>query len=409
MDVRQLRREFPILEREVHGHPLIYLDSAATSQKPRCVLDAERRYYAETNANVHRGTYALAEEATEAYEGARARVARFLHAARPEEVVFTRGTTESLNLVAQVLARSRLRAGDRVVVAEMDHHSNIVPWHLLRVYSGIELSFAPIDDEGRLAPDAYERFWSDGRTKVVALPHVSNVLGSIVPVRAIADAAHRAGALVVVDAAQSAPHLPLDVGDLGADFLAFSGHKALGPTGIGALWARFELLDSLPPWMGGGEMIESVTRDRITYREPPGRFEAGTPNIAGAVGLHAALDFLEPIGWASLAEHDRSLSRLFLDLAHDHLGESLTVYGPRDVRERLAVLSFAMRGIHPHDIGSLLDAEGIAVRAGQHCAQIVMERFGVPAMVRASPYLYNTPEEVRALVDILVRIRDRFR
>ncbi len=408
MDVDRLRAEFPILSRRFHGHPLAYLDSAATSQKPRSVIESEVRYYSELNSNVHRGAYGLAEEATNAFEDARARVARFLHADDPSEIVFTHGTTESINLVANVLARSRLRHDDRIVATEMDHHSNIVPWHMLRVYHGTELEFAKVDEDGRLPPAAFEPFW-DGRTKVVTLPHVSNVLGTIVPVREIADVAHRAGALVVVDAAQSAPHLPLDVRDLGADFLAFSGHKTLGPTGIGVLWTRKALLDELPPWMGGGEMIERVERDRISYRDPPARFEAGTPNIAGAVGLSVALDFLEGIGWSDLAAHERDLAHQFLDLAHDRLGESMKVYGPQRVEGRESVFSFTLHGIHAHDIGSLLDADGIAVRAGQHCAQILMEKFGVPAMVRASPYLYNTSSEIERLFDTLLRIRARFR
>ncbi|MEM0129686.1 MAG: SufS family cysteine desulfurase [Thermoplasmata archaeon] len=408
-DLPGLRSEFPLLARPTHGRPLIYLDSAATSQKPRAVIEAEERFYEQRNANVHRGAYALAEEATDAYEGARARMARFVHASRPEEIVFTRGTTESLNLVAAVLGRARLRTGDRVVVTEMDHHSNIIPWHLLRTYGGIDLAFVPVDAQGRIGTEALSPYLEDGRTRVVAFPHVSNVLGTVAPVREIARAAHAAGALVVLDAAQSAPHLPLEVHDLGVDFVAFSGHKMLGPTGIGVLWGRFELLETLPPWMGGGQMIEEVSTDRITYREPPARFEAGTPNIAGAVGLAAAADFLEAIGWAALSERDRALRHLFFDLVRDRLPEDLTVYGPGDEPDRLAVLSFTLRGIHAHDIASLLDAEGIAIRAGQHCSQILMRRFGVPAMARASPYLYNTEPEIEALVDTLVRIRDRFR
>ncbi|MGI0055555.1 MAG: aminotransferase class V-fold PLP-dependent enzyme, partial [Thermoplasmata archaeon] len=363
MNVAQLRAEFPLLQRTFHGKPLIYLDSAATSQKPRAVVEAESRYYATINSNVHRGAYALAEEATDAYEAARARTARFLHARSPNEVIFTRGTTESINLVANILGRGRLHPGDRVVATVMDHHSNIVPWHLLRSYHGTELEYAEIDEEGRLHPEAFEPWW-DGRTKVVTIPHASNVTGSVAPVRAIADAAHAAGALVVVDAAQSAPHLPLDVGELHADFVAFSGHKTLGPTGIGVLWGRSELLDELPPWMGGGQMIEVVEPDRVTYREPPAKFEAGTPNIAGAVGLSSALDFLEELGWTAIIEHDRELTRQFLELAHDRLRDRLRVYGPHDLRDRISVISFALSGLHPHDVSSLLDAEAIAVRAG---------------------------------------------
>ncbi len=407
MDVDRLRAEFPILSRTFHGVPLAYLDSAATSQKPRSVIEAEARFYTERNSNVHRGAYELAEEATNAYEEARSRVAQFVHASDPSEIVFTRGTTESINLIANTLVRSRLRRGDRVVATEMDHHSNIVPWHLMRTYHGIDLAFASVNDQGRLLASAFEPLW-DGRTKVVTFPHVSNVLGTIAPVREIADAAHRAGALVVVDAAQSAPHFPLDVQELGADFLAFSGHKTLGPTGIGVLWGRKALLDELPPWMGGGEMIRRVGRDQITYRDPPARFEAGTPNISGAVALTTALDFLEGVGWTDLAHHERELARQFLDLARDRLGRSMTLYGPPGTEGREGVFSFTLRGIHAHDIATLLDADGIAVRAGQHCAQILMDRFGVPAMVRASPYLYNTSSEIDRLFDTLVRIRDKF-
>lgn len=396
------RRAFPILNRKVNGHPLVYLDSAATSQKPRAVVEAESEFYFEHYSNVHRGIYQLAEEATDAYEGARERVARFLHARNPNEIVFTRGTTEAINLVANGLARSRLARGDRVVTSVMDHHSNIVPWHLVRAYFGTTLEFVDVDDEGRLHRDEL-RHYLDGKTKVVTLPHVSNVLGTVVPIREIAKEAHDAGSLVVVDAAQSAPHRAIDVQDLGVDFLAFSGHKTLGPTGIGVLWARRELLEEMPPWMGGGQMIESVARDRITYREPPAKFEAGTPNIAGAVGLKAALDFLEGVGWESLARHERALNELLFEQAHDRLGDRMTIYGPRALEEREAVVSFSIRGAHPHDIATLLDAEGVAVRAGQHCSQILMERFGVPAMTRASPYLYNTASDIERFLDALER------
>ncbi len=384
----------------MNGHPLVYLDTAATSQKPRAVIEAEADFYFNRYSNVHRGIYRLAEEATDAYEGARERVARFLHARDPGEIVFTRGTTEAINLVANSLVHSRLGRGDRVLTSIMDHHSNIVPWHLLRTYFGTTLDFLDVDDSGRLRMDELERYW-DGRTKVVALPHVSNVLGTVVPVREIAKQAHDAGSLLVLDAAQSAPHRPIDVQDLGVDFLAFSGHKTLGPTGIGVLWARRELLEELPPWMGGGQMIQSVARDRITYREPPAKFEAGTPNIAGAVGLKVALDFLESVGWERMARHERELTELFFEEANDRLGERITIYGPRDLTDREAVISFSIKGAHPHDIATLVDAEGIAVRAGQHCAQILMERFGVPAMTRVSPYIYNSERDIERFFDAL--------
>ncbi len=403
MDVARVREDFPILARPTQGHPLIYLDSAATSQKPRCVIEAEERFYEETNANPHRGVYALSVGATDAYEAARARVARFLRAPDPAGIVFVRGTTEAINLVATSLGRQVLHRGDRVVSTVMEHHSNIVPWHMLREYSGIDLQFVGVDDEGRLQLDDLDRFL-DRRTKVVTLTHVSNVLGTVNPVREVADRAHEVGALVVLDAAQSAPHLPLDVGALGVDFLAFSGHKTLGPMGIGVLWGRAELLDSLPPSMGGGEMIRDVHLDRISYRETPAKFEAGTPNVGGAIALSTALDYLENLGWEDLHQHERGLQRKALALAADRFGARMRVFGPKRAEEREAVFSFALEGAHPHDVASLLDAEGICVRAGHHCAQPLMERFHVPALTRASPYLYNSEEEIVRLFDGLERV-----
>ncbi len=408
MDVERIRAEFPILGKTVHGHPLVYLDSAATSQKPRSVIRAEDDYYATSNANVHRGVYELSVEATDAYEAAREKVARFVHAADPREVVFVRGTTEAIILVATSLGRSLLHRGDRVVTTVLEHHSNIVPWHPLREYLGIELAFVGVDDAGRLSLDDLDRLLADRRTKVVAVSHVSNVLGTVNPVREIADRAHAARALVVVDAAQSAPHRPVDVAALGADFLAFSGHKMLGPMGIGALWGRADRLDALPPCMGGGEMIQEVRPDRVSYREIPARFEAGTPNVAGAIGLAAAIDFLASVGWDDIGAHGRALQRRFYRDAADRLGDRITIYGPPDGPDREAVLSFALRGAHPHDIASLLDADGICVRAGHHCAQPLMERLGVPALTRASPYLYNTEAEIDRLFTALERVGKLF-
>jgi cysteine desulfurase / selenocysteine lyase len=401
MDVSRIREDFPILSRTAHGHPIVYLDSAATSQKPRSVIEAEERYYAETNSNVHRGVYELSVEATDAYEAARERVARFLHAPDPSGVVFVRGTTEAINLVATSLGRKLLSRGDRVISTVMEHHSNIVPWHMLREYSGVELEFVGVDDDGRLRLDELDRLL-ERKTKVVTLTHVSNVLGTVNPVREIADRAHAAGALVLLDAAQSAPHLPLDVGALGVDFLAFSGHKTLGPMGIGVLWGKTELLDSMPPCMGGGEMIRDVHMDRISYRESPARFEAGTPNVGGAIALAAALDYLENVGWEDLRQHELRLQRKTLSLASERFGDKMRIFGPSNPAEREAVVSFTLQGAHPHDIASLLDARGICVRAGHHCAQPLMERFGVPAMTRASPYLYNTEEEIAQMFDGLV-------
>ena len=397
MDLARLRDDFPVLHRSFHGHPLAYLDSAATSQKPRAVIDAEARYYSELNANPHRGVYELSVEATDAYEAARARVAKFLHAPDPNGVVFVRGTTEAINLVATSLGAEHLRSGDQVVATVMEHHSNIVPWHFLRENRGVVVDFVGIDATGRLRMGDYDRLIGP-RTKVVTLTHVSNVLGTVNPVREVADRAHEAGALVVIDAAQSAPHQPVDVQALGADFVAFSGHKTLGPMGIGVLWGRPELLAEMPPYMGGGEMISEVHVDRVEYREPPARFEAGTPNVAGAVGLSAALDYLEAVGWEALHDHEQRLFRRLVEGARDRFGDRVKFYGPPLGPDREAVASFSVQGIHPHDLASLLDADGIAIRAGHHCAQPLMEVLGVPALARASPYLYNTEEEMDRLL-----------
>ncbi len=407
MDVEKIRRDFPLLHREANGHPLVYLDSAATSQKPQSVIDAEARYYEEANANVRRGVYALSVEATDAYEAARERVAGFLGAKDPNEVVFVRGTTEGLNLVANTLGQHRLQRGDRVVTTVMEHHSNIVPWHQLRESKGIHVEFVDIDATGSLRLDQLDEFLR-ARPKVVTVAHVSNVLGTVNPVREIADRAHAAGALVVVDAAQSAPHRRLDVQALSADFLAFSGHKTLGPMGIGALWARGELLDELPPYMGGGEMIREVHTDRISYCDPPAKFEAGTPNVGGAIGLATALEYLEAVGWDSLAAHERTLQERGLRAIRDRGDGRLRLIGPPDPADRESVISFTVDGVHPHDVASLLDADGICVRAGHHCAQPLMERLGVPALTRASPYLYNTVAEIDALFAGLDRVLKLF-
>lgn len=408
MDVEKIRADFPILLRTEHGRPIVYLDSAATSQKPAAVVDAESDYYRRSNANVHRGVYGLSEEATDAYEHARERAARFVGARDPSEIVFVRGTTEAINLVATSLGRSVLHRGDRVVATVMEHHSNVVPWHLLREYSGIALDFVDIDDHGRLRLDDLDRLLGGVRPKVVTLTHVSNVLGTVNPVREVADRAHAVGAIVVVDAAQSAPHRKIDVAALGADFLAFSGHKTLGPMGIGVLWGKTDLLEALPPCMGGGEMIREVHTDRVSYREAPARFEAGTPNVGGAVALSAALDYLEGVGWEELEAHERRLQRHAFKEAEGRFGKKLRIFGPPDVADREAVLSFTLEGAHPHDIASLLDADGVCVRAGHHCAQPLMERLGVPALTRASPYLYNTEGELDRMFDGLEKIAKLF-
>jgi len=408
VNVDQLRNDFPILAREVQGKPLVYLDSAATSQKPKSVLQAEEEFYRFSNANVHRGVYALSVEATDAYEAARARAARFLGARDPDEVVFLRGTTEAINLVATSLGRSLLHRGDRVVATVMEHHSNIVPWHLLREYAGVAVDFLDIEDDGRLKLDMLDRYLADGRTKVVTLTHVSNVLGTVNPVREIAERAHDKGALVVLDAAQSAPHRRLNVEELGVDFVAFSGHKMLGPMGIGVLWGRHEKLEALPPCMGGGEMIREVHTDRVSYRDIPLRFEAGTPNVGGAVALAAAFDYLEAVGWDDLRRHEERLLSKMVHDGRERLGKALRIFGPSDPREREAVVSFALEGVHPHDIASLLDADGVCVRAGHHCAQPLMDRLRVPALTRASPYLYTTEAEVDRLYDALEKVARLF-
>ena len=408
MDVRKVRGDFPILSREVQGKPLVYLDSAATSQKPKQVITAEEAFYRLSNANVHRGVYALSVEATDAYEAARERTARFVGARDPEEVVFLRGTTEAINLLATSLGRSLLGKGDHVVATVMEHHSNVVPWHLLRQYAGIVLDFVDIDDDGQLRLGELDRLLELHRPKVVTLTHVSNVLGTVNPVREIAEKAHDHGALVILDAAQSAPHRRLDVGELGVDFVAFSGHKMLGPMGIGVLWGRHDRLEALPPCMGGGEMIKEVHTDRVSYREAPLRFEAGTPNVGGAVALSAAFDYLESVGWDELRSWDEKLLARILTQGAERLGTKFRVFGPKAARDREAVVSFALEGAHPHDIASLLDADGVCVRAGHHCAQPLMERLRVPALTRASPYLYNTEAEVDQLFDALEKVARLF-
>jgi cysteine desulfurase / selenocysteine lyase len=406
MDVARIRAEFPILHRMSNGHPFVYLDSAATSQKPEVVIRAEADYYRTRNANPHRGVYELSEAATDAYESARAACGKFVGATSTSEVVFLRGATEALNLLAYSLGR-RLSRGDRVVTTVMEHHSNIVPWQMLREQKGIELDFVDVDTAGRLREGEIDRLLAL-RPKIVTLAHASNVLGTVNPVREIAEKAHAVGATVIVDAAQSAPHLPVDAGRLGADFLTFSGHKTLGPMGIGVLWGRQELLDHLDPWMGGGEMIREVHQDRVLYRESPARFEAGTPNVGGAVGLHTALDYLQAIGWDELGAHERDLFRYAWDQVRLRFGEDLQIAGPPPGAERTAVIAFSVRGMHPHDIASLLDAQGVAVRSGQHCAQPLMDRLGVSALTRASPYLYNDRADLDRCFDALETARRVF-
>lgn len=396
VDWSALREDFPILRERVNGHPLIYFDSAASSQKPRAVLDVVRNYYEHENANVHRGLHALSARATEHYEKSRQRVADFIGAASADEIVFTRGTTESINLVAQAWAGKFLRAGDVILLTEMEHHSNLVPWQLLAERIGARLRFVPVRDDGTLELEKLSSLLT-AEVKIFAFTHVSNSLGTINPVAELCQKARAVGAMTLVDAAQSIGHMPLNVQELGCDFLAFSGHKMCAPTGIGVLYGGLDILDSVPPWHGGGEMITSVTLEKSTFKKPPHRFEAGTPNIAGAIGLAAAIDYLEGIGRAEIFKHDVDLASYALKGMADVAG--LHVLGPS--RDRGGVISFVMGAAHPHDLTTFADQYGLALRGGHHCNQPLMRRFGVPGTSRASFYLYSTREEIDRMVDIL--------
>jgi cysteine desulfurase/selenocysteine lyase len=396
VDWSALREDFPILRERVNGHPLIYFDSAASSQKPRAVLDVVRNYYEHENANVHRGLHALSARATEHYEKSRQRVADFIGAASADEIVFTRGTTESINLVAQAWGGKFLRAGDVILLTEMEHHSNLVPWQLLAERIGARLRFVPVRDDGTLELEKLSSLLT-AEVKIFAFTHVSNSLGTINPVAELCQKARAVGAMTLVDAAQSIGHMPLNVQELGCDFLAFSGHKMCAPTGIGVLYGGLDILDSVPPWHGGGEMITSVTLEKSTFKKPPHRFEAGTPNIAGAIGLAAAIDYLEGIGRAEIFKHDVDLASYALEGMADVAG--LHVLGPS--RDRGGVISFVMGAAHPHDLTTFADQYGLALRGGHHCNQPLMRRFGVPGTSRASFYLYSTREEIDRMVDIL--------
>jgi cysteine desulfurase / selenocysteine lyase len=402
-DAEAIAREFPILARKIHGKPLVYLDSAASSQKPARVIDAIADYYRTTHANVHRGVHTLAEEATALYEAARESVRGFVNAASAREIVFVRGTTEGINLVAQAYARPRLKAGDEVLVSEMEHHSNLVPWQMVCEQTGASLVVAPIDERGDLVREEYERRLSP-RTRVVALAHVSNALGTVNPVVELAASAKRRGAVVVVDGAQGVPHLPVDVQALGCDFYAFSGHKMYAPTGIGALWGRLELLDAMEPWQGGGSMIRSVSFAKTTYARSPERFEAGTPNIEGAVGLHAAIDWFRALDLEAVHAHESDL----VAYASARLTEIPGVRLIGTARERAGLVSFVVGDVHAHDVGTILDGEGVAVRAGHHCAQPVMEHFDVPATARASFAVHNTRGDVDKLAAGVRRVLEIF-
>lgn len=404
-DVLTLRREFPILQQQINGKPLAFLDSAASSQKPRRVIDALEEYYERYNANVHRGVYKLSEEATFAFERARGKVARFIGAASPREIIFTRNTTEAINLVARSWGDANLRPGDRILLSVMEHHSNLVPWQMLAQRSGAELDFLRIDGAGRLALDDLDALLTE-RTRLVALTHQSNVLGTINPLAEIARRAHTVGALVLADGAQSVPHMPVNVQELGVDFLAFSGHKMCAPTGIGVLWGRRKLLEAMPPFLGGGSMIKTVELRSTTYADIPARFEAGTPAVGEAIALGEAVDFLSGVGMHKVFAHEQHL----LDYALERLSEvgGLQVYGPPTPEQRGGAISFTLEGVHPHDIAAMLDGDGIAVRAGHHCCQPLHALLDVPATARASFYLYNIPEEVDRLVESLVKTRKLF-
>jgi cysteine desulfurase / selenocysteine lyase len=399
-DVEKVREDFPILKRQANGKPIVYLDNAATSQKPRQVIEAIERYYREYNANIHRGIYRISEEATAAHEDARARIARFINAHSWEEIVFLRGTTEAINLVAQTWGRTNIGPGDGLILTEMEHHSNIVPWQLLAKEKAASLKYVGVSDNGLLDQDDFHQNLENGGVKLVAIAHASNVVGTINPVREMVREAHKQGAKVIVDAAQSVPHMPVDVQDLDCDFLAFSGHKMCGPTGIGVLYAKRKLLEEMPPYHGGGEMIKEVHQFEASWKDPPYKFEAGTVNIEGGIGLGTAVDYLSGIGMRNIRMHERELTAYALERLSRING--LTVYGPSDAMVRGGVVSFNLGDIHSHDMATLLDEDNIAVRSGQHCAQPLHERFNIPSSTRASFYLYNTEAEVDAL-DVSLR------
>jgi len=403
-DVKRLREDFPILHQTLQdGHPLVYLDNAATTQKPRAVIDALERYYERDNANIHRGVHQLSQRSTAAFENARAKVQGLLGAARPSEIVFTRGTTEAINLVAQSFGRANVRSGDEVLISAMEHHSNIVPWQMLCAERGAHLRVLPINDHGELVMEELPRRLGP-RTKLLAIAHVSNALGTVNPVQEIIAFAHERAVPVLIDGAQAVAHARVDVRELGCDFYCFSGHKLYGPTEIGALYGRSELLEAMAPWQGGGEMIASVTFEKTTYNVPPHKFEAGTPHIEGAIGLSAAIDYLQSVGLEAIAAYEAEL----LAYATRALQGLPRVRLIGTARKKASVLSFVMEGVHPHDVGTILDQEGIAIRTGHHCAQPVMDRFGVPATARASLAFYNTRDEIDALVAGLGKVAEVF-
>jgi cysteine desulfurase / selenocysteine lyase len=405
LDVKQIRKDFPIFQRETKpGTPLVYLDSTATSQKPLAVIEAMNQFYRRSNANIHRGVHTLAEESTRLYEEARVRIAQFINASSPHQVIYTRNTTESINLVAHSWARANLKAGDLVILTEMEHHSNLVPWHMLQAERGIELDFIPVTEEGLLDLDTYRTLLARG-PKLVSFTHMSNVLGTVNPAAEIIRLAHEAGAVTLVDAAQSVPHLKVDVQSLDADFLAFSAHKMCGPTGIGILYGKRELLEAMPPFLGGGDMIKEVKLRSYRPNTLPYKFEAGTPAIAEAVGFGAAVEYLSSLGMEAIAAHEHEITEYALERLEEVPG--VRVLGP-DAGHKGGVAAFTLDGVHPHDVAQILDQDGIAVRAGHHCAQPLHEKFGLPATSRASFYLYNTKEEVDLLVDGIYKVKELF-
>jgi cysteine desulfurase / selenocysteine lyase len=405
LDVALIQADFPILKRQVHGKRLVYLDSASSSQKPQAVLDAMDRTYRESYANVHRGVYTIAEEATTAYEGAREKVAQLLNGST-NEIVFTKNVTEAINLVAYSWARANLQSGDAIVLTQMEHHANVVPWHILAAERGVELRWIPLTPDYHLDLSDLDRLLDGARLLTVTA--ASNVLGTLNAIRPLADAAHAAGAKILVDAAQAVPHLPVDVREWDADFVGFTGHKMLGPTGIGGLWARAELLDAMPPFLGGGEMIRDVNVDGFTTNDVPWKFEAGTPPIAEAIGLGAAVDYLTAIGLDAVRAHEKTLTGYALEALTARFEDRLAIYGPRDLDTRGGAISFAFEGIHAHDVSQVLDEDGVCVRAGHHCAKPLMRVLGVPATARASFYVYNDEADVDALVESLARAEKFF-
>jgi cysteine desulfurase / selenocysteine lyase len=402
-DVQRVRDDFPVLSQKVRGKPLVYLDNAATAQKPQSVLDALGRFYALDNANIHRGVHLLSERATQEYEDARVKIKDFLHAADEREIIFVRGATEGINLVAQTYGRKNIREGDEILLTTMEHHSNIVPWQMLCEEKGAVLRVAPINDAGEILLDEFEKLLTP-RTRFVSVVHVSNSLGTVNPIKRIVELAHARGALVLVDGAQSVMHMPVDVRELGCDFFVFSGHKLFGPTGVGVLYGREALLDAMPPYQGGGDMIRSVTFAKTTYNSLPYKFEAGTPHIAGGIGLGAAVDYLQGLDWEAVAAHEHDL--LTYATASLSAIPGLRLIGT--AREKAGSISFTLEGVHPHDVGTILDQDGVAVRTGHHCTQPLMDRLGVPATARASFAFYNTREEIDALVKGIYKVREVF-